>query len=242
VEASEDIMTEAKNNCGMKELLVSYLYGEASPDEVGTVQKHLSECGVCAGELESFERVRGMLQQWQFDELPVVRVAVEPPPRSFLTVLKELFKVAPLWAKAGGALATTALVFAVMGTDIRVGNGGVSFHADLLRRDSQQRSTSEADLERLRAEVRTVVNQTIDATPTQANDELKARLVSLESQLQTMQTTELAKLASRIQEQQTKIRTLERDFDRREGLDLTDILFSEVTTAPGSETPEKGGE
>jgi len=54
-------------------------------------------------------------------------------------------------------------------------------------------------------------------------------LVSLESQLQTMHTTDLAKLASRIQEHQARLKTIERDLDRREGLDLTDILFSEVS-------------
>jgi len=40
-----------------------------------------------------------MLQQWQLDDLPVVRVVTERASgeRSMLEVLKELLTVAPLW-------------------------------------------------------------------------------------------------------------------------------------------------
>jgi len=52
-----------------------------------------------------------------------------------LEVLKELLTVAPLWVKLIGAVAMVMLVLAVIGTDLSVGRGGVSFHADLLRHD-----------------------------------------------------------------------------------------------------------
>jgi len=48
------------------------------------------------------------------------------------------------------------------------------------------------------------------------------------------------KIAMRVQEHQVKLRTLERDIDRREGSDLTDILFSELNTK--HERPPSGAQ
>jgi len=80
-------------NCDMHEALVSYLYDEATAEETSRVEAHLTQCPACKQELHSFERVRGMLQQWQLDDLPVVRVVAErsSDQRSMLGVLRELF-------------------------------------------------------------------------------------------------------------------------------------------------------
>lgn len=232
--------TQKTPDCNMHEALVAYLYNEAAPDESRRIETHLTECAACKQELTAFERVRGMLQQWQLDDLPVVRVVAEPASgqRSMLAVLRELFSVTPLWAKAFGAVAMAMLVLAVIGTDVSVGRGGVAFHADLLRRDRTARqpvnlqspaAPGGATIEQVRAEVNTLVNQLIAASERQRKEEIKAQLVSLESQIQGMHSAELARLVTRIQEQQQRLKTIERDIDRREGLDLTDILFSEVT-------------
>jgi hypothetical protein len=236
-------------SCDMREALVSYLYNEATLEESSRVEAHLNECAACKQELHSFERVRGMLQQWQVDDLPVVRVVAR---RSALAVLKELLSVTPIWAKAIGAVATAMVVLAVIGTDVSIGNGGVSFHADLLRHDRTAQpvnvvergsptSSNAANIEQVRTEVKNLVNQLIAQSERQQKDEIKAQLVSLESQLQGMHSADLAKLATRIQEQQARLKTIEQDIDRREGLDLTDILFSEASkpstrsTAGGSD-------
>jgi hypothetical protein len=239
-------------NCDMHEALVSYLYKEATPEESGRVEAHLNECAACKQELHSFERVRGMLQQWQLDDLPVVRVVAERASgeRSMLALLKELLSLTPLWAKALGVVATAMLVLAVIGTDVSVGKDGVSFHADLLRRDRNAQPVNVADgrnpaspnasnIEQLRTEVKSLVNQLIAESERQQRDEIKAQLVSLESQLQSMHSADLAKLAMRIQEQQARLKTIQQDIDRREGLDLTDILFSEVSKP--SERSTTGG-
>ena len=236
-------------NCNMREALVSYLYNEATPEEGGRVEAHLADCAVCKQELHAFEKVRGMLQQWQLDDLPVVRLAAR---RSTLTVLKELLSITPFWAKAIGAVAMAVLALAVIGTDVRIGAGGFSFHADLLRRDRAERterlvdgrspsSTNAPTIEQVRADVKSLVNQLIGESERQQKDEIKAQLVSLESQLQNMHSADLAKLATRIQEQQARLKTIERDIDRREGLDLTDILFSEASK-PGERSTIGGGE
>ena len=84
-----------------------------------------------------------------------------------------------------------------------------------------------------------MVNQLIAESERQQKDEMKAQLVSFEAQLQNMHSTDLAKIAMRIHEHQARLKTLERDIDRREGLDLTDILFSEVSKP--TERPITGG-
>src|SRR5262245_34443646 len=104
---------EKTANCDMHEALVSYLYNEATPEENALIERHLRECTACKEELHSFERVRGMLQQWQIDDLPVVRVVAErsSSERSVLSILKELISVTPIWAKA---LAAAAMVLVVL--------------------------------------------------------------------------------------------------------------------------------
>jgi len=228
-------MKDGSNQCGMREELMSYLYGEASSDEVARIEPHLNRCQSCRDELNAFERVRGMLQKWQLEDLPIVRVAVEPR-RSFVDALKELMSVAPLWAKIGSVAAAALLLLAVFGTELSVGRNGVSVRADLLRRhqtnDGQQPVEFQAeDLERVRADVRSLVNQLVTESEKQRNEELQTQLAAFESEIATMRSADLARLATRIQEHQVKIRTLERDIDRREGADLTDILFGEMTTS-----------
>lgn len=230
-----------QNNCNMHEALMSYLYDESTPDEKLRVETHLTDCGACKQELHAFERVRGMLQQWQLDDMPVLRVSTaQTGNRSILAVLKELISVTPIWAKALGAVAMAMLVLAVLGTDISVGRGGVSLHADLLRRNrvvdpanagapQNPTSSDRAGIEQIRSEMKSLVNQLVADSERDQKERIKAELVSLQSELQNTHSADLAKVISRIQEQQTRLKTIERDIDRREGLDLTDILFSEVS-------------
>lgn len=242
-----------QNKCNMHEPLMAYLYDEATPEERLRVETHLTDCGACKQELQAFERVRGMLQQWQLDDVPVLRVVTgNRGGRSLLAVLKELLSVTPLWAKALGAVAMAMLVLAVLGTDVSVGRDGVSFHADLLRRDraantstvtgsSNNSSPDRTSIERMRSDVKILVNQLIAESERQQREELKTQLVSLQSQLQSMHSVDLAKIATRIQEQRARLKTIEQDIDRREGLDLTDILFSEASK-PAERSTSRGGD
>jgi hypothetical protein len=232
-------MSNTKKNCDMHEALVSYIYNEATPEEGRSVEAHLTECASCKNELSAFQHVRGLLQQWQIDEMPVVRVVTEPR-RSALSLLKELFTLTPIWVKALGAVTMTMLVLAVMGTEVSIGSGGFSARVDLLDRGrGTQPAVAQVDtnapgpsnpasLDQIRA----LVNSMILDSERQQRDDIKIQLVGLESQLSSMRSAELGKLAQRIQDHQARLKTIERDIDRREGLDLTDILFSEVTNKP----------
>jgi hypothetical protein len=253
VSGEKMIDTNKTPDCDMREALVSYLYDEATAEETRRVEDHLASCASCKQEMAAFERVRDHLQQWQLDDMPIVRVVTEPPRarRSAFDALKELLAATPVWGKAVGAGAAGLLILAVMGTDVSVGRDGFSFRADLLRRQpagaqvaqtgaQEVKYVSADQLEQFREGMKALVGQMIAESERQQKDDLRARLVGLESELQNMRSADLAKIALRVQEHQVKLRTLERDIDRREGVDLSDILFSELNTKP--ERPEKGGE
>ena len=214
--------------CGMHEALVSHLYGEATPEESRLVEAHTIGCAVCADELSAFERVRGMLQTWQVTELPEVSFVKQDQKRRSIAAFKDLFTNAPLWLRAIGGVTVALMVLAVMGTTITVGNDGVSLSFGLLRGKTQPQQTSNRSSDEIRAELKTLVNAMIAESEREQSEFLRMQLVSLESQLQNIHATDLAKLSARIQQQRNLIKALERDIDRREGLALTDLLFSEA--------------
>ena len=224
-------------NCEMHEALVSHLYNEASPEERRRVEQHLKSCSVCAEELAAFERVRGMLQQWQVDELPEVYIVTKDEAartRSMLGLLKELFTVAPVWAKALGGVAVAMLVLAVVGTSVSVGPNGFAMNVSLLNKTQVPPRPTEDPTQRIStAEVQTIVNAAIAESERHQSETLKAQLGSSESQLQNAHEADFAKVSARIQQQRELIKTLERDIDRREGLTPSDILFSEAISGSG---------
>jgi Putative zinc-finger len=240
--------------CDKHEALVAYLYKEATPDEARRFETHLNDCAACKQELAGFERVREQLQQWQVADLPIVRVVADPQParRSFLTVLKELFTIMPIWGKAASVAAIALVVMAVTGTSLSIGRDGVSLRADLLRRQQPQiqapasaspgiQYASAEQLEQLRANMATLVSEKIAESERQQKEELRSQLVSLQSDLQTMRSADLAKIVARVQEHNSRLQTIERDLDRREGSDLTDILFSEMMKKPHQQTSNTPG-
>jgi hypothetical protein len=222
----------------MHELLVTYLYGETAPDDSLRFESHLIECASCRQELSAFEGVRESLQQWQFDEVPNVRLIQEvaaPSGKSALALLKELFTIMPLWTKGLAAVAAAMLVLAVLGTDVSIGKGGFSFHTDVLRTHTKQVVNNEttldaAQLQQIRADLMKEVSAKISESEQLQKEDVKAQLVNFQAQLKDMRSSDLVKIATQIQQHNVKIQTIERDIDRREGLGLTDILFGEVTT------------
>ncbi len=230
------------NNCDMREALVSYLYNEASAEETHTVETHLRKCAVCRSEMESFGHVREMLQHWQLEDLPVVRVSAQQK-RSAIELLRELFGVTPLWVKAFSAVAAAMLVLSAIGTEVSISKNGFNMRTNLFRTRGAGAvgGSDSAEIAINRAEVRNMVNKMVVDSERQQESLLNAQLVKLQSELSGAHASDLVKLTARLQEQRDRLKALERDIDRREGLDLTDILFSDAgrirkTSASDSET------
>ncbi|MEN3331364.1 MAG: hypothetical protein V7641_729 [Blastocatellia bacterium] len=255
-EVSGDKMNEANKTpaCDKHEALIAYLYKEATPDEARRFETHLHDCAACRQELAGFERVREQLQQWQVVDLPIVRVVADPQTarRSFLAVLKELFTVMPIWVKAASVAAMALIILALTGTSVSLGRDGFSFSARMIGSQStvdpsapvaspQARFVNDEQLAQLRANLATLVSQKIAESEQQQKEALKAELVSLQSELHNMRSADLAKIVARVQEHQSRLQTIERDLDRREGSDLTDILFSEMMTRPHRQTSNTPG-
>lgn len=225
----------------MHEALVAFLYDEASPDEARRVEAHLETCGNCKDELIAFRKVRGMLQQWELDDMPIVRVNPTPS-RTFLNALKELFTVTPVWVKAVGAVAAAMLVLAVMGTEVSAGKDGFSLKMNFLglgRSTQQVPARPEAPVQLVPAkaelskqQVEALINEAILNNEKQQKQQLEGQLSAIQAQLQHSRSADLEKLSFSLQQQKERIRALERDIDRREGLDLTDILFSSAANPP----------
>jgi hypothetical protein len=240
----------------MHEALVSYLYGEATPEEIRGVEAHLKQCSVCGEELAAFERVRSMLQQWQLDDMPIVRIAAPAQRRSALAVLREFFTVAPIWVKGLGVVAAAMLVLAVIGADISIGRDGFRMQTHLLRRDKNPagpptvvRTDSSQQTQMLPAmtesQLKDMISQMIAETEKQHARDLEVELVKLESGLKNSHSADVAKLYARVQQQHERIKALENDIDRREGLGLNDIFFSESGSGrrqAGASTDGEGGQ
>ncbi len=229
--------------CEMHELLVAYLYSEATADETRRFETHLRDCAQCKEELNAFEHVRDALQQWQFDDLPVLRLegTPHPAPRSFIAALRDLFTVTPLWAKAMAGVATAMLLLAILGTEIHIGSSGFALRTDLFGRAKEPAQTA-LNAEQFRSELQAMVNDLIARSEQQQLEALKVQLVTFESQIQNLHADELARLATAIQEHRTKIKTIERDLDRRAGLDLSDILFGATSEDTSRRGEREGGD
>jgi len=226
---SDDKKTPA---CSNHEDLVSYLYGEVTPEQARRVEIHLAGCSRCDEEIAGFRRVRTALQEWELNDMPIVRVALPPQRRSALSILRELLGVAPIWAKALSAAAAVMLLLAVMGTDITIGHGEFHFGSRLLGwvatpQPSPKVEPSPKIVEAMTAdEIKAFVNKQILESEHAQKQALNSELARLEGQLKNAHSSDFTKLALRVQEQRDQLKNLQRDIDRREGLDVTDILFS----------------
>ncbi|MGE3843871.1 MAG: anti-sigma factor [Vicinamibacterales bacterium] len=91
-------------SCQSKELLVSYLYDEATPEERRLVEAHFAECDSCRMEVSALGGVRESLAAWDAPALAThVRVVsdVAPPQRP-----------RPTWWQVGSLAAAAVIVLA----------------------------------------------------------------------------------------------------------------------------------
>jgi hypothetical protein len=112
------------NDCGHKEDLVTYLYGEASATGRASFERHLDNCDACRNELTAFGRVRLDLGAWQLGPLVRPEIALR---RSRLDLLRELIAMFPPWVRGAAFVGAGALVLmfslSIAGTRISLKGG-----------------------------------------------------------------------------------------------------------------------
>jgi predicted anti-sigma-YlaC factor YlaD len=105
-----------------EDLLVAYLFDEATPDERTAIEEHLASCERCASTLAELKGTVSTMQSWKDEELP--RSVVLLPSR--LEPDRSRFKT-PMWLRGlGWAAAAAVLVLALTHGSIRYGDGSLT--------------------------------------------------------------------------------------------------------------------
>jgi Putative zinc-finger len=124
---SEKNKFDSQNDCGRKEDLVTYLYGEAGATERASFERHLDDCGECRNGLTAFGRVRHDLGAWQLEQIACPEFTLR---RSRLDILRELIGVFPVWARGAAFIGTVAAMLVVSlsiaGTRISMKDGDLT--------------------------------------------------------------------------------------------------------------------
>lgn len=99
--------------------LVAFLYGEASPEQALSFERHMRDCASCRSDLVAFSSIRGSVGAWRSEALGSTigshqviqeqKPAIEP---SAVAAIREFFRLSPLWMK--GAVALASLVFCAL--------------------------------------------------------------------------------------------------------------------------------
>lgn len=178
---------EIRADCGRKEDLIGYLYGESSPGESSSFEEHLAGCASCSEELRAFGRVRDDLGTWQVGFAP--QTAFEPPRRKW-DVLIELVGMFPVWARGAALVATALALFAV------------TFGASQLIRNPNQPRLSSAEIEAL-------VQDAVAKERVRLEAGFKTELAGLRDEMNAGQEERIRHLRD---EHDQKIKTLEAGF------------------------------
>jgi Putative zinc-finger len=118
------------NDCGRKEDLVTYLYGEANATERASFERHLDDCDACRNGLTVFGRVRLDLSAWQLGLAPRSEIVLR---RSMLDVLRELIGMFPVWVRGAAFIGAAAAILMVslsitgLSVSLKGGDFAVSF-------------------------------------------------------------------------------------------------------------------
>jgi len=110
--------------CDDKHRLVSYLYGELSPEEQAAVASHLAACAECSAEFGGLQDVRGQLAGWQAPETDLgFTVTRASAPLAAVTAPRRSWTV-PAWAQAAAAVLVLSAGAGIANLEVRYGSDG----------------------------------------------------------------------------------------------------------------------
>ena len=223
-----------RGGCGQEELLVTVLYGEATPEERERFEAHRRACTACDEEFASLSAVRRQLGDWELDAIPHIRVEVRP---SLVERLRRAFVLLPVAARVVAAGACALLLLAVFNTEVSVGSGGVTLRAHLLPVAAPPAPQPVAPTPQLSEDdVRRIVAERVDASVREQLAAYHTELADLRTELASAKSSDdVRRLTVQISAQQKRIERLQRDLDRTAGYGGSD-LFSVVLSPsePGS--------
>ena len=110
-----------REDAAREEAIVSYLYGEASPDERAVFGAHLAECARCRAEVSAFEGVRTSLGQWSPPE-PAGLVGNHP---SADAGWGAWWRDTPVWAQAVAAVLVVGVAAGMAHLEVRYDASGL---------------------------------------------------------------------------------------------------------------------
>ena len=237
---------EFENNCGNKDLLVTYLYNEASPPERAEFERHLVICGACHNELQAFQGLREELSTWQMPFVPHIEVVTS---RTAVDALREFFRLVPGWLKLSSGFATAAaaalVIFALTGTRISVGKSGfdAKFGGKEITQVTGGTATSATPINvnpLSRAEAEQMIQAAVAQVQAQAQQQTQLQLASLETKLNVAHQAQLQTATARIrQEQQRKLQIEMAKFDNGPRQTVTEWLLTATDASQEATNNEK---
>lgn len=237
--------SEIKNDCGKKDLLMAYLYNEASSGERHQFEQHLLACDSCHHELQAFGAVREDLKSWQIPFVPPIEVVT---PRQAVDVWREFFRLIPGWFKIVSGLTATAaaavVLLALSSTRISLGNGGFDAHFGIretvVAAPAQTALLIPAPTPQSadfisRSEAEKMIQLAVAEAQTKANQQTQAQLANLSARLAAEHQLQLKNATMKLdQKHQKNMKALMAEGNRQT---LTEWLFA--SSDGGAENQEQ---
>ena len=138
-----------------KELLIDYLYGELTPADRESFDRHLSSCAECRDEIAGLRGTRTYLESWAPPQ-PELDFQMVRGPQRFGA---RRWGFSPAWGLAAAALLVGAISAAIANVEVTAGSGGVTIKTGWNRESTQTAGATTvtvpaADLKRVEARVR----------------------------------------------------------------------------------------
>ncbi len=207
----------ALKNDGSHELyhqqLISYLYGEMTPEETTGFERHLGACSDCDRDVQEFRQVRGVLADWTIEDSPGIVLRLQPTlGQSF----RQLVRVMPLWLRIASVGAVAVLLMAI--SNLRVSFGaGTGFQIQAGLRPTAPLAGKRVDEGSLsQQQVQNLIEVAVRQEQARREAEMQARLTSLAEEIRTERERQLAQFGKTVRgEQRRSLQTVWNEMDRR---------------------------
>lgn len=229
--------------CAHAEELLTYLYGESTPEEARVFRRHLEACSICREEFAAFGGVREAVGAWRADVMGTVpsldiREALAPAvtprqtqgrKRSAAAAFREFFSLSPPWLRAGAAacvLAVCALAALTLArAEVRWDSNGLAFRAGAAERVVVERVNVPAQAGYTEEQLNALVAQRLDEAKARWEAERRRpEVLSVSGGASKKTATRAADRAGATRARRAAPRAVERDDELADLPRLSDLL------------------